>query len=189
VLVVLGVFVPAAFGGGAPAIAFTPSSVDFGGAGFADQTFTLKNTGGSATGALTVSLSGSSMYTKTSDTCSAVSLGPNKSCSVSVHYDANGYGTFTATLSAVSKKPLATATATMQGTHKSSEQQFCEAAGGSFTDVGPGLSFWTCGPLPAPDQVDQWANMDLFCELFDGGVFTWDSTTGIYTCSPRPAGA
>jgi hypothetical protein len=187
-LVALGLLVPTALGGGAPVIAFTPGSYDYGIVGSANtpsHTFTLKNTGGSATGALTVSLSGSSLFTKTADTCTAASLGPNKSCTVTVQYYANAYGTFTATLAASSKKPLATATASLQATTKSFEQIHCEDAGGTFA-WGPDGYIWTCGPLPSPSEIDQDSYISLFvdCEFLDGGQFTWDADTELYHCSP-----
>src|SRR5213593_2475952 len=73
---------------GGAAVAWSPStsgSFDYGAVSpgqTASQTFTLMNSGGSATGMLTVALSGSSAFTKTLDGCTATSLGPKKSCSV-----------------------------------------------------------------------------------------------------------
>lgn len=189
-LVALALLVPTALGGSTPSIAFTPGSYDYGIVGSAvivSHTFTLKNTGGSATGALTVSLSGSSGFTKTADTCTAASLGPNKSCNVSVQYYAPAYGTFTATLTASSKKPLATATASLQATTKSFEQVDCEDAGGTFAWGPEGyISSWTCGPLPSPSEIDQdsYIHLVIDCEFLDGGVFTWDPADGLYRCSP-----
>jgi hypothetical protein len=104
---------------GPPAIAFNPSSYFY---GFFDvgetasKTFTLTNSGGSATGALTVSLTGSSAFSKTADTCTARSLGPNKSCSVTVQYAPTIGGTSdSATLRASGTKPAAIATASLTG--------------------------------------------------------------------------
>src|SRR5438046_1907261 len=76
-----------------PALAWSPTTgtgtydygaVDVGQA--ASQTFTLTNSGGSATSALKVALSGSAAFTKTADMCTGTSLGPQKSCTVSVQY-------------------------------------------------------------------------------------------------------
>jgi virginiamycin B lyase len=110
----------------APAsLAFTPTTsagtYDFGthavGASVS-QTFTLRNSGGSATGALTISLTGSTAFTKTADSCTAISLGAGKSCSVTVQYNPSGPGASdTAQLNATNgkKKGLATASLTLAG--------------------------------------------------------------------------
>lgn len=93
---------------GAPSIAFTPASQDYGTLSVgqtASQTFVLKNSGGSATVALTVSLSGSVAFTKRADSCTATSLGPNKMCSVTVTYAPTTTGTSdSATLTGPVKK-------------------------------------------------------------------------------------
>lgn len=184
VLIALALLVPTALGGAAPSLAFTPGSQDYGTVASGTHSFVLKNTGGSATGALNVSLSGSAAFTKTADTCTAVSLGPNKSCSVTVQYFANGYGIFTATLTATSKKPLATATASLQATTKPFEQVDCENAGGTWT-WGPDGYEWTCGPLPSPSEIDtnSIGRLTIDCEFFDAGQLVWDSAAGVYRCS------
>src|SRR3954453_3347593 len=94
-LLVLGVLV-AAIGvlllptagqaGGAPSIAWSPSGTfDYGAVTpgqTASQTFTLRNSGGSATAMLSVSLSGSSTFSITSNACTGIALGKGKSCAV-----------------------------------------------------------------------------------------------------------
>ena len=108
--------------GGAPAIAWTPTTsagtfnygtIDAGTT--PTQTFTLTNSGGSATSQLGVSLSGSSAFTITSDKCSTKSIGTKKTCTVTVQYAPTGNGTDSATLRATSAKPAATATITLTG--------------------------------------------------------------------------
>ena len=82
------------------------------------QTFTLTNSGGTATSALKVSLTGSSAFSIPTggDRCTATSLGPKKTCSVSVQYAPTMAGqTDSTVLKAVSKKPAATATITLSG--------------------------------------------------------------------------
>jgi Domain of unknown function (DUF5050)/Abnormal spindle-like microcephaly-assoc'd, ASPM-SPD-2-Hydin len=90
-------------GAGAPpapaSLAFTPTTsagtYDFGTLAVgatASQTFTLKNSGGTATGALTVSLTGSAAFTKAADGCTAISLGAGKSCTVTVQYSPSATG-------------------------------------------------------------------------------------------------
>jgi hypothetical protein len=106
----------------APALAFTPQSggaydygiVDVG--SHADQTFTLTNSGGSASSALTISLTGSPTFTRVGDSCSSASLGPGKACVVTIRYTPTGSGHDTATLAATGSKPGATAAVTLRGT-------------------------------------------------------------------------
>jgi len=107
---------------GAPAIAFDPSSHDFGviavDAAPATKDFTLRNSGTNATGALKVSFSpdSSPAFSIIDDHCTAVSLGPRKSCTVTVIYDPTSAGsTDTGTLKAVSKKPAASASGSLSG--------------------------------------------------------------------------
>jgi virginiamycin B lyase len=88
------------------------------------QLFTLTNHGGSASAALTVSISGSPMFTVTSDACSATSLGPGKSCGVVVQFDATSSGQLTATLTANGRKELATASITLIGSGAASRHVY-----------------------------------------------------------------
>jgi hypothetical protein len=80
------------------------------------QTFTLTNSGGSATSALTITLTGSAAFTKTADSCTGTSLGPGKSCAVTVSYAPASAGqSDSATLSATAHKAAAAASLTLQG--------------------------------------------------------------------------
>jgi CHRD domain-containing protein/centrosomal CEP192-like protein len=106
--------------GGPPSLEWSPStggSFDYGVVAVghdSSQTFTLTNSGGSASAKLTVALSGSGSFTITADNC--VSLGPGKSCSVTVSYAPTlSAGPETATLSANGKKDTATADLTLTG--------------------------------------------------------------------------
>lgn len=94
--VFLGSAAPAV-AGSSPRIVFTAvpsttaiSSFAFPSVGQLTQTFRLTNTGGSATSALKVTLTAAqSGFVKTSDTCTqpvAISLGPGKSCQVTIGY-------------------------------------------------------------------------------------------------------
>lgn len=111
-----------------PAIAFNPSSNDYGTIDAnttASQTFTLRNSGGKATSALKVTLTGSSAFSVTADSCTGTSLGPKKSCSVTVQYAPTAIGaTDSATLTASSKKPPATASASLTGKTNGSDCDF-----------------------------------------------------------------
>ena len=75
--------------GGPPVLAFTPFRHDYGQVTVgqaAAQTFTLASTGGKASRALTVTLSESAACTITADTCTATSMGPSTSCTVTVRF-------------------------------------------------------------------------------------------------------
>ena len=103
-----------------PSIAFIPSSHDYGtidASTTASKTFVLRNSGGKATGALKVTLAPSpSAFSMAADTCTGTSLGPKKSCSVTVQYAPTAAGqTDTATLTASSKKPPASASVSLTG--------------------------------------------------------------------------
>ena len=75
----------------------------------ASQTFTITNSGGTATAALSISLTSSSAITKIGDTCSGVKLKPNTSCNVTIRYaPATAGQNDSATLTAASSKPSAT---------------------------------------------------------------------------------
>jgi len=108
--------------GGPPSIDFSPSTsgaFDFGllGVGHtASQTFTLTNSGGSASAALEVTLTGASAFSITDDGCTGTSLGPRKSCTVTIEYAPTAPGAAeTATLVAQGKKAAATARVAITG--------------------------------------------------------------------------
>src|SRR6201996_1667254 len=110
---VIAVFMPglSAYAAGT-GVAFSPSPYDYGKVTTgqtATKTFTLANTGSKATGALTVTLTRASgtrstAFAKTADTCTGKSLGPWKSCTVTVQFAPATAGTVTATLTAVNNK-------------------------------------------------------------------------------------
>lgn len=72
--------------GGTTITSYGFGTVDGVGGQTASQTFTLTNTGGRASGTITVGLTGSSAFTITSDGCTGTSLGPSKSCNVTAKY-------------------------------------------------------------------------------------------------------
>lgn len=111
----------AAAASGGPVLASSPATHNYGALAAGQTTattFTLANTGGSASAALTITLPGSAAFTKTADTCTGTSLGPGKTCTVTITYTAPAVPgqAGTATLTAASNKPAATATATLAGT-------------------------------------------------------------------------
>jgi hypothetical protein len=108
----------------------------------ASQTFTLTNSGRSATGALTIALTGSPAFHTTVDSCTAVSLGPGRSCSVTVGYTATSAGQHdTAMLVATGRKPAARSSLTLTGASRlrlTFDGQF--AVLGHRIDVDPGCA-------------------------------------------------
>src|SRR5689334_11353646 len=75
----------------APVMAFTPTGWTMGPiapGSHVSQQFVLKNTGGAATGALTLTISGpgAAAFKIGPNGCTAISLGPGKSCSATVTY-------------------------------------------------------------------------------------------------------
>jgi hypothetical protein len=100
-------------------LGFTPASYDYGKVAVGQtpsQAFTLANSGGQATGPLTVTVADADAFTTTGDHCTGTSLEPGQSCTVNVHFAPTSPGTVAATLTAVSKDPTATATVALTGT-------------------------------------------------------------------------
>lgn len=89
-----------------PGVAWSPSgsygygTLNAADGGNASQTFTLRNTGGKPTGTLSISLTGSSAFTTTADTCTGTKLSSKRTCSVTVKYAPTANGSDSATLSA-----------------------------------------------------------------------------------------
>jgi len=119
VVVVLGGGVGAAVAMPRPAVlAFHPAPFDYGQIAVgqrAARTFTLANTGGRASGALRVTVSGAAAFAITADTCRA-SLAPGKACTVRVRFAPARGGTVTTTLRAVGKNGAAAARDALAGT-------------------------------------------------------------------------
>lgn len=95
--------------GGAPMPAMlawsptTPDGFDYGRVNVGQtalQEFTLTNSGGRASGTVTIDLSTSAAFSITADGCTGTSLGPRKTCSVTVEYSPTMAGPENATLSA-----------------------------------------------------------------------------------------
>jgi len=154
--------------GGPPSLAWSPSTDDSFGFGLVgvgktvSQTFTLTNSGGSASAALTVTLTGPPELSITEDNCSETSLGPRKSCTVTVEYAPTASGPAgAATLNASGKKEEATADLALTG---SAALQF--VADGP---AAPGLSGLNENP-PHPESTATGTTT----------VF-WDTTTSTMT--------
>lgn len=173
-VVVIGLVVlspSAAQAAGAPAIAFSPSSYDYktiDAGTTASQTFALTNSGGTATRALAVSLPDPSAFSKTVDTCTGTSLGPKKSCSVTVEYAPTSAGASdSAKLTASSKKPTVSATASLTGAStvppKSQSQILCESFHAPwYGQRGFDGELWTCSQWLFTDDSDfNWRDTGL----------------------------
>lgn len=179
-LAVLGVlsYAPAALASSAPPLlTFTPSSWTAGpiaSGTTTTQTFKLTNTGGKASGALTITLPAASAFSTTADTCTGRSLGPGMSCSVTVQYAPASNGeNDTATLAATGTQASTTAPLTGSSTNPFPQSQAaCESEGGTFstdpaTDQvqtgGVGV-IWTCNNADRPTL-----DISPLCFSFDGG--------------------
>jgi hypothetical protein len=197
----VALLVPAvALAGRQPVLAWSPSSNDFGQVTVnqtASQTFTLKNTGGSASSALKVALSGSSAFSVTSDGSSATSLGPGKSCTVVVQFAPTSTGAVSASLNATGNKRAATATASLAGTGSSAghiywANQFdgtideAPLTGGSATRLVTGQS------APFGVAVDAshiyWANTTFSGGTIAEAPLTGGSATTLVTGQRTPLG-
>jgi uncharacterized repeat protein (TIGR01451 family) len=144
--------------GRAPSLSWSPATggaFDFGAqADAAEQQFTLTNSGGSASAALTVMVSPpSGPFTITADGCTGRSLGPRKSCVVTVRYSP-GTGSDSATLSAGSPKPSTVpASLTLKGARLAGEPLTT-----SSPTAGPSLArafAWTISKSVDKSQVTQ----------------------------------
>ena len=107
----------------------------------ASRVFTLTNTGGSVSGALKIKLTGSAAFKKTANTCTGRSLGPRKSCQVTVRYAPEITGQAdTATLTASSPKAAATASLTLTGSAAKASPAITTSAQPSSAAVGSSVA-------------------------------------------------
>jgi hypothetical protein len=164
--------------------------------GTASATFTVQNNGDRASGALAVSLTatGAAAYTITSNTCSGVSLGKGKGCSVAVQFAPTTAGAASAVLSVTSKKLDAQATVTLTGaalrraTLVGGDRHTCglTSAGAaycwgdnSYGQLGTTTNSGTSTPNPTPTAVS-----------VPSGVTFVSLAAGFYhTCGLTSAGA
>jgi len=149
-----------------PNLVITPNPGDYGNvpAGEAAvQVFTLANTGGSATGALTVTASPSPPFTITASTCRGA-LGPGMSCTVTVTFAPTTAAAVTGTLTAAGTRPEAKATAGLSGTG-TGQTAVCQVtntttSGGPYTSLqaavtaaGPGDELSVTGTCDGPTTI------------------------------------
>jgi outer membrane protein assembly factor BamB len=179
----------------APSLAWSPTTssgnYDFGLVNIGDkpsQTFTLKNSGGAATSALTITLTGSAAFKKTADTCTATSLGPNKMCSVTVQYAPTTGNGDSATLTAASKKPAATTSIRLTGSGAVDWPMFRNTLSHegwntsehilSTTSVGGLEQRWAAGTGGAVRSSPAVANGVVYVGSDDERVYALNATTG-----------
>lgn len=167
-----------------PALGFDPSpsptydSVEVGSS--EPATFTLRNTGGSASAALTVHLDGDSSFAVPvgGDGCTGQSLGAGKTCTVTVLYTPESAGADdSATLSATGKKIRATATLALSGT---SPPAIPLSAGCQHVNDNPNTVFMPSNqPFTAGEQVS-WNPSSETTATFMASVFAQDPDTGLF---------
>jgi hypothetical protein len=105
-------------------------------------TFTLTNSGGKASGPLTITLSGSSAFISTQDGCSGGSLGPRKSCTDTVEYASTSSGQrTTATLSATGEG--SSASLTLTGTTSVGTIPTLTLSPGTFEQINNGANIYS----------------------------------------------
>jgi outer membrane protein assembly factor BamB len=163
------------------------------------QTFTLKNSGGSATSALTIALTGSSAFTKTSDSCMATSLGPNKTCTVIVRYAPSTGNGDSATLTATGKKPAATASITLTGSGAVDWPMFHNTLSRdgwnssehvlSPTTVSGLTQKWTTTTGGSVESSPAVASGVVYVGSDDGGLYAVDAATGAIEWKTSTGGA
>jgi hypothetical protein len=146
----------------------------------ASKTFTLTNSGSSATSALTITLTGPA-FIKTADSCTGISLGPGTSCTVAVSYaPASASPSDTGTLTATGPKGAATASLTLRG-----------ASANTVTVTGPGNQTGTVGTavslqIQASDSASGQALTYSAAGLPVG--LSIGSSTGLISGTPTAAG-
>src|SRR5436190_692397 len=174
-----------------PAVTITPSTngtYSFGSLTapqITSQQFTVANTGGSATSALFVALVGSPTFSVTADSCSAISLGPRKSCYVTVQYAATTDGqNETATLWATSNKAPAYASVTLDGHSNATFTLTVQKLGGGAGDVVSAPSGISCGDN-CSTTYPYGAHVTLSAQADDASTFAgWSGAcSGVGACS------
>lgn len=105
-LVALALSTPAHAKTAPAALTWSLAQYDFGSVAVGQegsQTFTLSNTGGSSSGTIAVTETGSSAFVITANGCTGKALGPSKSCNVTVEYAPSTTNGDTTTLAATSE--------------------------------------------------------------------------------------
>jgi hypothetical protein len=172
-----------------PAIAWSPATsagtYNFGtpaaGQPASQKTFTLANSGGSATSALTIAVTGPA-FTKAADSCTGISLGAGKSCTVTVSYavPAKPSQHDTGTLTATANKPPATASLTLVGA--SANVVSVTSPAGQASTAGTAVSLQIQAADSDPGQSLTYSAAGLPAGL------SISSATGLISGTPTTAG-
>ena len=187
--VVLGSAAGVASASGAPVLAWSAPGVSAGafsygtvaGGSTTPHTFTLTNTGGSASAALTVTIAGTAFGLQ-ADTCTGTSLGPRKSCTVTVAYrPGTAGGTDTGTLTAAGIKAGATASLQLTGTVPDTVTM--TSPGDQASRVGETVNMQLTATDSASEQTLKWSATGLPAGL------SIDSAKGVITGSPTTVGS
>ncbi|MEO7003624.1 MAG: N,N-dimethylformamidase beta subunit family domain-containing protein [Ktedonobacterales bacterium] len=107
--------------GAAPAVSFTPGSVNYGNQGVgvtsAAQTVTVKNTGAASLHLTTVTLSGTNAadFAITANTCAGATMAPGVTCSVSVTFTPSASGSRSAAISFADNAPASPQSVALTG--------------------------------------------------------------------------
>ena len=191
VLVVVGLLgapVAVASAGAGPAVlAFERSQYAYGLVSIGarpERVFTLANSGGRASGALTVSVAGSAAFSAAADTCTGTSLGPGKSCTVTVRFAPRAVGPVSATLAAVGKNHAATASIALSGAGRGlgAGSNIYFTIGDGTINEGTLAGQWTAilvSPLSHPNQNKP-------NQLVVDGEYLYWADTGLGTINSVP---
>lgn len=132
-----------------------------------ERTYTLRNTGGTASASLKASVTPSTAFTIPAggDRCSATSLGPRKACTVTVRYTPAAEGASdTALLRVVAKRGAIDARLTLTGSSMISPLAACQqelAAAGYAAPENPNYVLGTAGDDDLRSQMT--AGNDVVC--------------------------
>ena len=147
VLALMGVSAASASAVAAPAeLSLLPGSHQFGSVPLRehrDLSLTVSNIGGRASSGVTVTLTGSSEYAVTSDTCSGHTLGPGKTCVVDVRFAPMVDGVANASVTVTGKHRVAPVTATLTG------------RGGGLGTGAPESLYWTSLNADFSNSIDK----------------------------------
>jgi hypothetical protein len=143
----------------------------------ASQEFTLTNSGGSATGMLSISLMDSEAFAITSDACTGTALGPRKSCTVTVEYAPTMAGSKNATLTARGRRSATDpASITLTGTGV--------AAGAPDLTLSPGT--YIGGTTPKNyDYANGFGNWSTTFTVTNNGTGTSETLQLAGCCNPQ----
>jgi hypothetical protein len=193
VLLLVGGSAGAASAAAGPAVLdLQPTSHEFGPVPLGaheDLTLTLTNTGGRASSGLTVTAAGSPAYAVTADGCSGHTLGPGRSCTVTVRFAPTSPGASDATLTATGKHRVAPVSATLTGRGGGfgtpetlpPEGVCLNLDGGVFGGPSGNRVLWTCQynvppePQQPPDLVAACSGEFILEGVQEGTAYTYCS--------------